>query len=161
MTWKDAAGRYGALVRRVVKTLVRDEAQALDASQEALLKIGRALGRADGTVGDPEAWVITVARNTARDALRRRTRRREVALDSDLIDERRPDHDLLRNESRDRVARALDGLPAAPRRVLLLKFRDGRTGPQIAEALGVSLEAAWQQLSRALKLLRSQLSESP
>src|SRR4051812_29246663 len=78
MTWKDVAGRYGELVRRVVRTLIRDEAQALDVSQEALLKIGRALRHPEGMVEDPEAWVITVARNAARDALRRKTRRREV-----------------------------------------------------------------------------------
>jgi len=161
MTWKDVAGRYGDLVRRVVRTLVRDEAQALDVSQEALLKIGRALRHPEGTVGDPEAWVITVARNAARDALRRKTRRREVAIDNDIVDERRPETVLLQHESRDRVARALEALPAAARRVLLLKFRDGRTGPQIAEELGISLEAAWQQVSRAIKLLKTHLSENP
>jgi RNA polymerase sigma-70 factor (ECF subfamily) len=161
MTWNEVAGRYGELVRRVVRTLIRDEALALDVSQEALLKIGRAFRHPEGAVEDPEAWVITVARNAARDALRRKTRRREVAIDNDIVDERRPETLLLQDESRERVARALEALPAAARRILLLKFRDGRSGPQIAEDLGISLEAAWQQVSRAMKLLRTYLTESP
>lgn len=141
----------------MVRTLVRDEAQALDVCQEALIKLGRTAGSAE----DPEAWAITVARNAARDALRRKTRRREVAIDNDIVDERRPETAMLRDESRERVVRALEALPAAARTVLLLKFRDGRSGPEIASRLNVSLEAAWQQVSRAMKLLKTHLSENP
>jgi RNA polymerase sigma-70 factor (ECF subfamily) len=108
-----------------------------------------------------DAWVLTVAGNAARDALRSRTRRREVAMEQDVVDERRPDGALLAQESRERVTRALEALPAGARDVLLLKFREGLTGPEIAQALGVSMTAAWQQLSRAMKLLRSKLSETP
>jgi len=158
MNWQDLAGRYGDLVRRAVRPLIRDEAQALDVEQEALLKLGRA---PQDPVGDPEAWVITVARNAARDALRRKTRRREVAIEKDIVDERRPEAAQLRDESRERVADALEALPAGARHVLLLKFRDGRSGPEIATELGVSLEAAWQKVSRAMKLLKTHLAENP
>ena len=84
-----------------------------------------------------------------------------MAIDNDIVDKRRPESVLLQDESRDRVARALEALPEGARRVLLLKFRDGRSGPRMAAELGVSLEAAWQQVSRALKLLRTHLAENP
>ena len=157
MNWQELAGRYGDLVRRVVRTIVRDEAQALDVSQDALLKIAKTVREPS----DPDAWVITVARNAARDAIRRKTRRREVKIENDIVDERRPEAGLLQDESRERVARALEALPSAARNVLLLKFRDGRSGPEIAAHLNVSLEAAWQQVSRAMKLLKTQLTEMP
>ena len=157
MNWQDLAGRTGDLVRRVVRTIVRDEAQALDVSQDAILKIAKTAGEP----ADPDAWAITVARNAARDALRRKTRRHEVELSNDIVDERRPETTLLREESRERVARALEALPAAARTILLLKFRDGRSGPELAAHLNVSLEAAWQQVSRAMKLLKTQLTEMP
>ena len=157
MNWQELAGRYGDLVRRVVRTIVRDEAQALDVSQDALLKIAKTVREPS----DPDAWVITVARNAARDAIRRKTRRREVKIENDIVDERRPEAGLLQDESRERVARALEALPPAARNVLLLKFRDGRSGPEIAARLNVSLEAAWQQVSRAMKLLKTQLTEMP
>jgi RNA polymerase sigma factor (sigma-70 family) len=158
MDWQRLAGTYGDRVYLVVRSILRDDALAMDVSQEALLKIGRAL---NGTppVKDYEAWVLTVAGNAARDALRRKQRRREVAMEQDVVDDRSPDRALLQEESRERVTRALEALPAGARDILLLKFRQGLSGPEIASALGLSLSAAWQQMSRAMKLLRSKLTE--
>jgi RNA polymerase sigma-70 factor (ECF subfamily) len=160
MEWENLARRYGDRVFLVVRSIVRDDAAALDVSQEVLLKVGRTLNGQAG-VKNYDAWVLAVAGNAARDALRRRTRRREVAMDQDVIDDRRPEGALLAEESRERVTRALEALPAGARDVLLLKFREGLSGPEIARALDISMAAAWQQLSRALKLLRSKLSETP
>jgi len=158
MDWNKLAGTYGDRVYLVVRSILRDESQALDVSQEALLKIGKALN-GSAPVKDYEAWILTVAGNAARDALRRQKRRREVAMEQDVVDDRRPDGALLQEESRERVTRALELLPAGARDILLLKFREGLSGPQIASALGLSLSAAWQQMSRAMKLLRTKLSE--
>jgi len=161
MDWEDLTRRYGDRVFLVVRSIVRDETQALDVSQEVLLKVGKALNGST-RVDDYEGWVLAAARNAARDALRRKTRRREVTIEQDLVDARQgPDEAVFREESRERVTRALEGLPAGTRDILLLKFREGLSGPQIAQALGVSLEAAWQQLSRALKLLKSKVAEKP
>jgi RNA polymerase sigma-70 factor (ECF subfamily) len=161
MDWDDLTRRYGGRVFLVVRSIVRDEAQALDVSQDVLLKIGKALN-GSARVSDYEGWVLAAARNAARDALRRKTRRREVTIEQDLVDARKgPEEALFREESRERVTRALEALPAGARDVLLLKFREGLSGLQIAQALGVSLEAAWQQLSRALKLLRTKVAEKP
>ena len=129
--WQRLAGTYGDRVLLVVRSILRDETLSHDVAQEALLKIGRAL---NGTteVKDYEAWVLTVAGNAARDALRRKQRRREVAIEQDVVDDRSPDHGLLQEESRERVTRALEALPAGARDILLLKFRQGLSGPQIA-----------------------------
>lgn len=158
MNWDDLSRRYGDRVLLVARSILRDEALAMDVAQDALLKIGRSL---NGDVRNHEAWVLTVAGNAARDALRRQTRRREVAMDKDVVDARTPDEPVLARESRERVTAALEALPAGARDVLLLKFRENLSGPEIARALGVSIAAAWQQMSRALKLLKSKLSEMP
>ena len=57
------------------------------------------------------------------------------------------------------MTQALETMPAGARDILLLKFREGLSGPQIASALGLSITAAWQQMSRAMKLLKSKLTE--
>ena len=158
MDWQRLAGTYGDRVFLVVRSILRDETLAHDVAQEALLKIGRALNGAT-PVKDYEAWVLTVAGNAARDALRRKQRRREVAIEQDVVDDRGPDRGLLQEESREQVTRALEALPAGARDILLLKFRQGLSGPEIASALGLSLSAAWQQMSRAMKLLKSKLTE--
>jgi len=158
MDWQNLTGTYGDRVYLVVRSILRDETWARDVSQEALLKIGRALN-GSAPVKDYGAWVLTVAGNAARDALRQKQRRREVAMEQDVVDDRSPDGDLLQRESRERVTRALEAMPAGARDILLLKFREGLSGPQIAEALGLSISAAWQQMSRAMKLLKSKLTE--
>jgi RNA polymerase sigma-70 factor (ECF subfamily) len=128
-------------------------------SQEALLKIGKNM---NGHVKDYDAWVTTIAGNTARDALRRQTRRREAPMPEVAIpDPNTPEDAALRNESVERLTRAIEALPGAARDILLLKFREDMSGSQIAAALGVSVQAAWQQLSRGVKLLKSKLSEKP
>ena len=160
MDWKNLANRYGDRVFLVVRSILRDETLSRDVSQETLLKIGKALnGRA--RVADYDAWVLTVAGNAARDALRRKARRREVPMEQEIVDDRRPDAGLLEAESQERMTRALLALPAGERDVLLLRFREGLSGPQIASALGLSLEAAWQRISRAMKDLKLRLAEKP
>lgn len=153
MDWRRVADRYGDRVYLVARSILQDDALARDVAQDALLKIGKALN-GHARVEDYESWVLTVAGNAARDALRKRTRRREVSLDADVADAKEP---ARRIEDVEQVTRALQALPAGPRDILLLKFREGLTGPQIAAALGISLEAAWQQMSRAMKLLKSKM----
>ena len=158
MDWNDLADRYGDRVFLVVRSILREESLSRDVSQEALLKIGKALN-GQTHVDDYEGWVLAVARNAARDALRKKARRREVPIENDVVDERSPEGAVLREESREQVTQALEALPAGARDVLLLKFREGLNGPQIASALGLSMSAAWQKVSRAMKLLRTQLAE--
>jgi RNA polymerase sigma-70 factor (ECF subfamily) len=158
MDWQRLAGTYGDRVYLIARSILRDETLARDVSQETLLKIGKSLN-GSAAVKDYDGWVLAIAGNAARDALRQKRRRREVAMDQDVIDDRSPDGALLQKESRERVTRALEAMPAGARDILLLKFREGLSGPQIASALGLSMTAAWQQMSRAMKLLRSKLTE--
>lgn len=160
MDWRSVASRYGDRVFLIARSILRDDTLALDVSQEALLKIGQALN-GHTRVEDYESWILTIAGNTARDALRRQTRRREVPIDETVAEARAPEDALLKGESIERLTRTLEAMPSASRDVLLLKFREGLSGPQIAQALGISLSAAWQQLSRAMKLLKTKLTEKP
>ncbi len=160
MDWRSVASRYGDRVFLIARSILRDDTLALDVSQEALLKIGQALN-GHARVEDYESWILTIAGNAARDALRRQTRRREVPMDETVAEARAPEDALLKGESIERLTRTLEAMPSASRDVLLLKFREGLSGPQIAQALGISLSAAWQQLSRAMKLLKSKLTEKP
>ncbi len=160
MEWQNLVSRYGDRVFLIARSILRDDSLALDVSQEALLKIGKALN-GHTRVEDYESWVLTIAGNAARDALRKQSRRREVPIEDRVADLRTPDEAALRTESIERLTQTLDTLPTASRDILLLKFREGLSGPQIAAALGVSLGAAWQQLSRALKLIRSKMMEKP
>lgn len=158
MDWEGLTDRYGERVFLIVRSVLRDDALSRDVAQEALLRIGRALN-GGLSVSDPEAWVLKVAGNAARDALRRKRRSREVTMEAEVVDSREPDERLLREEDRERITRELAALPPGPRDILLLKFREGLSGARIAAALGVTIETAWQRLSRAMRLLKTKLAE--
>lgn len=157
MEWALLVERYGERVLSVARAILRDEDLSRDAAQEALMRLARA-GMAP--CRDLDAWVRTVAANAARDLLRRR--RRTEGLKEETVDPnlQTPVEAVLARESRVRLALAMEALSGADRDVLQMKFRDNLSGPQIAGRLGISLEAAWQRLSRALKALRQQIGDS-
>lgn len=157
MDWNALAERYGDRVLLVCRGILRDDGLSRDAAQDAMVK----LGRANGEVRDWDAFVVTVASNTARDHLRRIRRKAAGPVEEDVMDAatRSPEASAIARESRERVAAALEAMPVGDRDVLLLRFREGLSGPDIAKALGCSLEAAWQRISRALKSLRARLGD--
>ena len=154
MDWQTLAARYGDRVLLISRSILREEGLSRDAAQETLLK----LGRANGQVKNWDAWVLTVAGNTARDFLRKR-RRAPAPLEVDRMETgiKSPDQAAIAKESTEQLTSAIAALPTSDRDILLLKFREGLKGPAIASALGISLTAAWQRLSRALQTLRTKL----
>ena len=156
MEWSSLVEKYGDRVLLVTRSILRDEGLSRDAAQETLVK----LVQANGSVRNMDAWVLTVAGNTARDLLRRRRRTEDLEEETVDMNVKTPAEAAIAHETQERLALALEGLPVSDRDILLLKFRENLSGPDIARALGVSLEAAWQRLSRALKALRAKIGES-
>jgi len=156
MDWNSLVTRYGDRVLLVCRNILREDGLSRDAAQEALLK----LSTSNGEVRDWDAWVLTVAGNAARDVLRR-VKRAPGPLEEDRVDTatKGPMETVLARESAERLRSAMVALAAPDRDVLLLKFREGLSGPDIAKALGISLESAWQKVSRALKALRAKMGE--
>ncbi len=154
MTWEKLVNHYGDRVLLICRSILREDGLSRDAAQDAMVK----LSKSNGDVKDLDAWVATVAGNTARDYVRRAKHRPEPLVE-DRMDTgtKSPVESLLARESQDRLRLALEGLPAGDRDILLLRFREGLSGPDIAKALGVSLEAAWQRVSRALKILKTKM----
>ena len=64
------AGRLFGLILTVVK----DRTEAEDALQEVFLKIWKNAGTYRNSLGSPLGWLLTVARNTAYDRYRKRSR---------------------------------------------------------------------------------------
>jgi RNA polymerase sigma factor (sigma-70 family) len=60
-----------------------------------------------------------------------------------------------------KVALALESLPEPQRRMILERFRDGRTPLQIASRLGIPPGGVRVQLFRAMELLRKALRSMP
>jgi RNA polymerase sigma-70 factor (ECF subfamily) len=138
--------QYGRLVHGVLLAYV-PFADAEDLSQEVFLKAMERLHtlRDDDTLG---GWLATIARNLAKDSLRRS--KRWVPLLRDLWTGPACDPEA------GRALAAIRRLPECYRETLTLRFVEGMTGPEIAERTGLSHDSVRVNLHRGMKLLKSE-----
>src|SRR5690606_3547919 len=103
-------------------------------------------------------WLFRVAHNLCIDRIRARKPQGnpEVELGSDSV---RPSRMLARRRVAEAVQAALAGLPERQREALVLSHYEGMGNIQIADVMGVSVEAVESLLGRARRGLRATLSE--
>jgi RNA polymerase sigma-70 factor, ECF subfamily len=137
--YDDALPRvYGYLLRRCGGS----SSVAEDLTQETFLAAVTELRRGR-RIDAPLPWIYGIARHKLLDHYRRRERH---ARRSD----REPDAVLasVQNETDDRALVALAAVPAAQRIALVLRHVDGLSVPEVAAALGRSVEAVESLLAR-------------
>lgn len=152
--------RIHALCRRITG----NEADALDATQEAMLAVVRGLPRFDGR-SRFTTWVHRVATNACLDELRRRRRRPHLGVEEDSGSVDRPDHHS--RPVADRVADRLlvdQVLPTLPEHfgeILVLREVAQLEYAEIAEVLGVACGTVRSRLARARSHLADAAAPSP
>jgi RNA polymerase sigma-70 factor (ECF subfamily) len=126
----------------VCRRLAGNEADALDATQEALIAIVRGLGRFDGRAAF-STWAYRVATNACLDELRRRKRRPDPGLPPDLGGGDRSEVGAALSAGidglGDRLAidAALEQLPPEFRAPVVLRDLCDLDYAEIAETLGI------------------------
>jgi RNA polymerase sigma factor (sigma-70 family) len=145
---------YQPDMRRFARRVCRSE-DADDAVQHALVQLATKLG-AFRSAARLTSWLFTIVR---RECLRLLARLRHDMADNDGVEQ------ALANatdaELRFSLQRALAGLDDAHRDVILLRDVEQRTGPEVAEALSISLEAMKSRLHRAREQVRAELTRGP
>lgn len=109
-----------------------------------------------GAVADPASYLRRVTMNLAGRGWKRRrlaARRDRAALDW-LAPHAADDQQVA---ERERVLRAVLGLPPRRRAIVVLRFYDDLPEAEIAEALGIRVGTVKSQLSRGLEQLRGEL----
>lgn len=159
---------YRTRIRRYIGTMVRDPDDADDLTQDVFVQAHRRLG----SLRDPDAavsWLYRIATNLAYDRFRKWSRQPTARL-LDLADEAeaRPaaEHDsepsvgrvLEQAEMSGCVRRYLDELSDSYRNAILLHDLEGLTNVEIAEMLGISLDAVKIRLHRARRELERALA---
>ena len=132
--------RYGRTAYGLALRVLRDQALAEDAVQEAFLTVWRTASRFVPERGKASTWILTLVHRRAVDAVRREQRRRADSLD------RAPepsvegvDESAWLRLQRERVQEALRRLPDAQREALELAYYGGLSQSELAERLGQPL----------------------
>ena len=153
----DAFARVaGGSIRSMYATarlIVRDDAAAEDATQEALVNAWRYLP----SLRDPdrfEAWIYRLLVNACRTQLRRGGR--HDVLEIDVTDRSRDAGDPAATlADRDQLERGFRRLDADQRAVVILHYYRGYSVPEIAEIVGIPLGTAKSRIHRATNELRA------
>jgi RNA polymerase sigma-70 factor (ECF subfamily) len=168
----DAAQRdpraFGVLYRRYVERiygyafyLLGDHHDAEDATERTFLAALGAIGGFSDTGASFRAWLFRIAHNQLANALRSRARHPVAPLDAipDPGAEGDPAGELARSEEARRVRRAIAELSEDRRQVVVLRFADGLSTPEIATVLGRSEGAVRVLQHRALRELAARLGQ--
>ncbi|MBK8964119.1 MAG: sigma-70 family RNA polymerase sigma factor [Candidatus Competibacteraceae bacterium] len=154
---------------RLARWLVRDDGDAQDLVQEACVSAFESIAGFEGENG--KAWLLTIVRHACYRWLQRR-RRGPATEEFDesvhgVADEgssvNRSNEDpvawLLREESQQRVCRALERLPPEFKEVIVLRELEGYSYREIADIVAIPSGTVMSRLARGRALLWKYLAD--
>jgi len=149
------AGRVYGLALRITRHVQTAE----EVVEDAFWQVWRQAPRFDAARGGAVAWILTIARSRALDALRR-SDRAEPLDEEDLaqLPAGGDPHDLLAAVQREhRLHAALRNLDPLPRQLVALAFFRGLSHDEIASQMSLPLGTVKSHIRRALLRLRESL----
>ena len=161
--------RHNRALFRTARAILREDAEAEDALQEAYLHAYRAIGtyRAEAKLS---TWLARIVANEALMRVRKRTRRAEIVpmqagateteineIPDDNMNET-PERSAQRTEMRRLLEAQIDALPDDYRVVFVLRAVQEMSVEETAEALGIPQATVRTRLFRARSLLREGLA---
>ncbi|HET7555177.1 MAG TPA: sigma-70 family RNA polymerase sigma factor [Gaiellaceae bacterium] len=148
--------KHAGDVYRYALVVLRNQADAEDVTQTTFMNAYRAFEKGERPQ-KPQNWLIAIAHNVCRQRFRQAQRRpAEVGYEDELA-ESVVEEDAVTAED---IRRALGHLAFNQRSALVMRELEGRSYPEIAEILGVSVSAVETLLFRARRALREQLEQS-
>ena len=150
--------RHNRMLYRTARAILRDDAEAEDAVQEAYLRAYRAL---DSFRGESKlsTWLVRI---TVNEALMRRRRRgastAEVVPMDMPHDEPGPEQGAMRGEMRKILEARIDALPDSYRGVFVLRALEELSVEETAAALEIPEATVRTRFFRARALLRESLA---
>ena len=157
--------RYNRTLFRTARAILRDDAEAEDALQEAYLQAYQAIGgwRAEAKLS---TWLARIVANEALMRLRKQARRAEIVPlqssatleglneipDTDM--NKTPEREAQRVEMRRLLEAQIDSLPDDYRAVFMLRAVEELTVEETSKVLGIPEATVRSRLFRARSLLR-------
>jgi RNA polymerase sigma-70 factor (ECF subfamily) len=151
--------RHLPTVLAIARRMLKDDAEAEDVAQEAMLRLWRNAAGLELGPGGVRPWLRRVASNLCIDRVR--ARRNTLVVDT-VPEESEPAGQLQHLAERElgvRVDAALKALPERQRLALTLFHYEGMSQIEVGEVLGISDEAVESLLARARRTLKVSLKE--
>jgi len=149
------AGQAIRSMYATARLIVRDNAAAEDATQEALVNAWRFLS----SLRDPDrfdAWLYRLLINACRGQVRRSSRNEVIEIDVADLSRQSGDPGVALAD-RDQLERGFRRLDAEQRAVVILHYYRGYSVPEVAEIVGIPLGTAKSRIHRATNALRAAL----
>jgi len=150
-------GEYQDQAWTLARYLLKDQAEAEDACQEAFVKLWRNQDRIDPERIRP--WLMKVTRNVCLDRLRRRRPEQQWADWQAVDDGPGPMQSVQQSELGRWLERSINGLTEPYRSLVVLRDIHQHSYEEVASVLELTLPQVKVYLHRARKQLREQLAE--
>jgi RNA polymerase sigma factor (sigma-70 family) len=149
---------YGPLVWAIAFRILRNEAEAEDAVQDAFIALWKNADRFDPARATEKVFVAMIARRRIIDRRRSLARAPRLGTEEELNAQASSDHLRLERASEAReAAEALLGLPEDRLKVIRLAVFDGLTHDEIAATTGIPLGTVKSHVKRGLATVRDVL----
>jgi RNA polymerase sigma factor (sigma-70 family) len=161
--WRRLVEQLTPMVFRLSFHLLRNRAEAEDASQEVFLRVHRSFDSYDET--RPLApWVARITYNICLRRLGGLGRKSTQPIDpgrlDEVLDSRAPDPEAeaARRQAERHLGAAFSDLSAQDRALLTLRYRDGLSDAEVAEATGMPVNTVKTRIFRAKGRMRTCLA---
>jgi RNA polymerase sigma-70 factor (ECF subfamily) len=142
--------RYERLIYHIARRYFYNTEDAMDACQEAVIRIYKGLSGVEiPEGGNLKGWICKVTANTCVDMLRKRRVPTEPLTDTEYIREASAEESALARERVRDILNAVDRLPEDHKRMIILRDMNGLSYQELAEAAGVNVGTVKSRLSRA------------
>jgi RNA polymerase sigma-70 factor (ECF subfamily) len=154
--------RFGGVAYGLARRVLRDDALAQDAVQEAFLAVWRTADRFLAERASARTWILTLVHRRTVDLVRREDSRRADPLESAPEPEAvaRTEDEVELGFQRRAVQEALRRLPPEQREALELGYYGGLTQSELAERLDQPLGTIKSRMFTGLSRLRDLLAQS-
>ena len=153
--------RFGGIAYGLALRILRDDALAQDAVQDAFLAVWRSAAAFLPERARPSTWILTLVHRRAVDLVRREQRRRTEPLEPEQFPASvASDEEASVRFHRRVVQDALGQLPAEQRQAIELAYYGGLSQSEVAEKLGQPLGTIKSRTFAGLARLRELLQEA-
>jgi RNA polymerase sigma-70 factor (ECF subfamily) len=154
--------RFGRVAYGLALRILRDDALAQDAVQEAFLAVWRSADRFLAERAKASTWILTLVHRRAVDLVRREERRRGEPLEHapEPTSASTAEDEATLGFQRRVVQEALSQLPPEQREALELGYYGGLTQSQVAERLDQPLGTVKSRMFTGLSRLRDLLAQA-